>query len=72
MDDKTKQKLVELETSWGLLQHDVEQQNGEILRLTRQLQALENTVARLLDQMQRMQLSSEQTPADEEPPPPHY
>ena len=72
MNDKLQQKLVDLETSWGLLQHDVEQQNDEIIRLSRRLRHLEDTVQRLRDQLQSLQASSgtESLPEDERPP--HY
>ena len=72
MTDDLRQKFVDLETSWGLLQHDVEQQSDEIIRLSRQLRMLEETVQRLQDQVQVLQASADTDRLPDDETPPHY
>ncbi len=70
MPDASKQKLIDLETSLGLLQHDFEAQNQMLLRALRQIDLLENSVARLVAQLDSMRYDSGRTAQDEKPP--HY
>jgi len=67
------QKLIDLETSLGLLQRDYEKQNDVLLANTRQLQQMELHIKRLIDQVAGLQAGgggNDQLLTDEKPP--HY
>lgn len=72
MTNQTEQKIVDLETSLGLLQRDFEKQNEMLLQNTRLIQRMELNIKRLMDQVAGLQASSggERLLKDEKPP--HY
>lgn len=72
MDEKNLfDRFVDLETSYGLLQRDFEQQNEAILWLTKRIGGLEKTIEKLQSQLENMENSQPRSgPVDEKPP--HY
>ena len=70
MSDPVQQKLIELETTLGLLQHDFEAQNEMLLRDQRRISLLELAVARLTDQFDHLRATGNSLPPND--PPPHY
>ena len=65
-----KQKLIDLETCYGLLQHDFEAQNQMLLQDQRRIDLLESAVARLTEQLEHLRETGGMLPPDERPP--HY
>ena len=63
-------KLIDMETSLGLLQHDFEKQNEMLLITQRRVDVLENAVARLTSLVESLRIDPTRTPADDKPP--HY
>ena len=72
MSNPLQQQFHDLESSFGLLQRDFEQQNDELVKLARRLQSLEETVLRLVDQIQLLQNGLTGQPSLEDERPPHY
>ncbi len=66
------QKMIDLETSLGLLQRDFEKQNEMLLQNTRLIQQMELNIKRLIDQVASLQSNSggDRLMTDEKPP--HY
>lgn len=79
MADKSKreqqleQRLIDLETTLGLLQHDFEAQNEMILVNNRQLDQLQRAVRRLTTMVEAIPPSGASEPRNlEDEKPPHY
>ncbi len=70
MSVNLQQKIIDLETSLGLLQHDFDKQNEMLLITQRRVDVLENAVARLTSFVESVRLDPARTPADDKPP--HY
>ena len=71
MEEQTKKRLIELESSLGLLQHDFEAQNEMILLNTRLLHKLERAIARIVSEVEELKTDDEPRKAEDEVPP-HY
>lgn len=72
MNSSLEQKLIDLESSLGLLQRDFEKQNEMLLENTRQLQQLQMNVRRIFDQLAQLQSNPESSRLLEDEKPPHY
>lgn len=66
------QKMIDLETSFGLLQRDYEKQNEMLLHNTRKLQQMELNLKRLMDQIINLQTNPDSGRTLEDEKPPHY
>lgn len=71
MDEQVKKRLIDLETTLGLLQHDFEAQNEMILLNTKLLNRLEKAVDRLAAEIDSLK-NDEGPAALEDQVPPHY
>lgn len=71
-NDRLQQKVIDLETSLGLLQRDFEKQNEMLLANTRLLQQLEMSVKRLTDIVAGLQADSGGEQLMKQEKPPHY
>lgn len=72
MNQSQEQKLIDLESSLGLLQRDFEKQNEMLLENTRQLQQMQLSIRRLFDQIAQLQTNPESSRLLEDEKPPHY
>lgn len=72
MSEAWRQKLIDLESSLGLLQHDFEAQNEMLLRDQRRIALLEQAVARLASQMEAVRAATAVPRTLEDDKPPHY
>lgn len=72
MNQSQEQKLIDLESSLGLLQRDFEKQNEMLLENTRQLQQMQMSIRRLFDQIAQLQTNPESSRLLEDEKPPHY
>jgi uncharacterized coiled-coil protein SlyX len=70
MSADLQKKLIDLETSLGLLQYDFEKQNEMLLITQRRVDVLENAVARLTSLVESLRIEPARTLADDKPP--HY
>lgn len=70
--EKLQSKIIDLETSLGLLQHDFDQQNQMLLENTKQIQQMELTIKRLIDQIAGLQSTVSGGRLAEVEKPPHY
>ncbi len=71
MDEQTEKRLIDLETTLGLLQHDFEAQNEMILLNTKLLNRMEKAVQRLVAEIDSLK-NDEGPAALEDQVPPHY
>jgi|GEM_PF-3650535 len=71
MDRETAQKVIDLETTLGLLQRDFEKQNEMILLDARRLDRLEREVRELRDRVEMVRAAADSEPIPDERPP-HY
>lgn len=72
MNQSIEQKLIDLESSLGLLQRDFEKQNEMLLENTRQIQQMQLSIQRLFDQVAQLQTNPESSRLLEDEKPPHY
>ncbi len=72
MNQDLDQKIIDLETSLGLLQRDFEKQNEVLLQNTRQLQQMQLNIQRLIDQVLQLQSNPDSGRTLEDERPPHY
>jgi len=72
MNQPIEQKLIDLESSLGLLQRDFEKQNEMLLENTRQIQQMQLSIQRLFDQVAQLQTNPESSRLLEDEKPPHY
>ena len=70
MTKSVQQKLIDLETTLGLLQRDFDKQNQMLLVDKRRIDLLEQTIVRLTGILDSIRIEPNRTPADEKPP--HY
>ncbi len=71
MNEKIRQKLIDLETALGLLQHDYEQQNEMILANSRRLDKIEKLLRNMHLQIESLQIPHEPRTLEDDKPP-HY
>ena len=72
MNQPIEQKLIDLESSLGLLQRDFEKQNEMLLENTRQIRQMQLSIQRLFDQVAQLQTNPESSRLLEDEKPPHY
>lgn len=66
----TEQKLIDLESTVGLLQHDIDRQNDALLELTRRCDELQRVLGRMAEKIDLLEQREDTLPPDERPP--HY
>ncbi len=71
MDNQAAKKIVELETSLGLLQHDFDKQNQMIVLDSRRIEKLERELRVLAASLETYRTTSDSQPIPNDPPP-HY
>ena len=71
MDNQAAKKIVELETSLGLLQHDFDKQNQMIVLDSRRIEKLERELRVLAASLETYRTTSYSQPIPNDPPP-HY
>ena len=72
MKNYVEQKIIDLESSMGLLQRDYEKQNEMLLQNTRLIQQMDLNLKRLFDQLQNLQTDPDAGRTIEDERPPHY
>jgi len=72
MSHNLEKKIIDLETSFGLLQRDFEKQNEVLLQNTRTIQQMELSIKRLFDNLGNLQSHSDSGRTLEDEKPPHY
>ncbi len=73
MEKSLAERLIELESAYGLLQHDFEAQNEMVLENSRLINHLEVLVRRLSEQIDQLQTATDDEPGSlEDERPPHY
>ena len=72
MSKHLEEKIIDLETSLGLLQRDFEKQNEVLIANTRVLQQMELSIKRLFDQVSNLHANPDNPRTLEDEKPPHY
>ena len=72
MSNRLEEKIIDLETSLGLLQRDFEKQNEVLIANTRVLQQMELSIKRLFDQVSNLHANPDNPRTLEDEKPPHY
>ncbi|MCP4079622.1 MAG: SlyX family protein [Planctomycetaceae bacterium] len=72
MSNRLEEKIIDLETSLGLLQRDFEKQNEVLIANTRVLQQMELSIKRLFDQVTNLHANTDNSRTLEDEKPPHY